>query len=306
VNGAIFRQFDAQPTGTGYINSFVRLQAQGAKQTVEQGFNSDYRKVQFDENTSPQFTRSLKLADVPVVNIGGVNYREFLLDINQKASQPYLSLDELRFFVGVSGKLTGYSNGQLGGQSAVYDLGDNWVKLDARLNQGSGKGDMLTYVRDSAFAGGGDYVYLYSKFGVRYAGDAGFEEWAAGKGLLTSATGGISGTVWNQDGSGGVSGVVVFLDANHDGVLNDNEEYDVTGLGGTFSFDSLATSLGDFSTYHVTVVSTDVVDVIPPAVQLVSLQQNGQTQTGVDFIVHVAPPTPPGGGTPPDDGPPNQ
>src|SRR4051812_16999352 len=31
ANGALFRQFDAQPTGTGVINSFVRLQAANAK-----------------------------------------------------------------------------------------------------------------------------------------------------------------------------------------------------------------------------------------------------------------------------------
>src|SRR5207237_1193506 len=78
VNGAIFRQFSPQPTGTGYIDSFVRLQAKGAGTQAQQGFNTDARPVQFDENTSPQFTRSLLLANVPVVDIGGVSYREFL------------------------------------------------------------------------------------------------------------------------------------------------------------------------------------------------------------------------------------
>src|SRR5262245_15179394 len=71
VEGAIFRQFDAQPTGTGFIDSFVRLQSQGAKAQVEEGFNTDARPLQFDENSSPQFTRSLKLSDIPTVNIGG-------------------------------------------------------------------------------------------------------------------------------------------------------------------------------------------------------------------------------------------
>src|SRR5439155_13939178 len=79
LNGAQFRQVDAQPTGSGVIDSFVRLQAQGAKQTVEQGYNTDARPTQFDENSSPTFTRSLRLSDVPVVTIGGVEYREFLV-----------------------------------------------------------------------------------------------------------------------------------------------------------------------------------------------------------------------------------
>lgn len=35
VNGAIFQQSGQQPTGSGVIHSFVRLQAHGAHQTVE-------------------------------------------------------------------------------------------------------------------------------------------------------------------------------------------------------------------------------------------------------------------------------
>ena len=82
----------------------------------------------------------------------------FLLDINQKSSQPFLSLDELRLYVGATGDLTGYSGNQLAGLNAVYDMGGsngdgNWVKLDARLTHGSGSGDMLLYVPNSAFAG---------------------------------------------------------------------------------------------------------------------------------------------------------
>src|SRR4051794_17826244 len=105
ANDAIFRQYDAQPTGTGVINSFVRLQAQGAKTVVEQGINTD-GPLQFDENKSRQFTHSLRLGGVPEVNVGGVKYREFLLDINQKANQPFLSLDELRLFTAGSGNLS--------------------------------------------------------------------------------------------------------------------------------------------------------------------------------------------------------
>src|SRR5947207_3200256 len=99
ANGAIFRQVDPQPTGTGVIRSFVRVQARG----VEQGFNTDARPLQLNENKSPQFTRSITIGDVPVVMVDGVTYREFLLDINQKASASLLSLDELRLYVSTSG-----------------------------------------------------------------------------------------------------------------------------------------------------------------------------------------------------------
>src|SRR5262245_12838985 len=78
VDGVLFRQTDTQPTGTGFIHSFVRLQGKG-KSPVVQGVNTDARPLQMDENSSPVFTHGLKLSDVPVVDIGGVAYREFLL-----------------------------------------------------------------------------------------------------------------------------------------------------------------------------------------------------------------------------------
>src|SRR5690242_11620025 len=65
--GFIARQVDAQPTGTGVINSFVRIQGAAAGGGAEQGYNTTARPLQFDENKSPQFTRSLTLGQVPVV-----------------------------------------------------------------------------------------------------------------------------------------------------------------------------------------------------------------------------------------------
>src|SRR5438552_596250 len=79
--------------------------------------------------------------------------------------------------VGNSPALKGYdpATKTLAGLSAVYDMdagGDHWVKLDYRLNAGSGAGDMLLYVPDVQFGsnGGAQYVYLYSQFGQNYAG----------------------------------------------------------------------------------------------------------------------------------------
>ena len=81
ANGAILQQTDAQPTGTGNIRSFVRIQGLCG---VEQGYNTDARPLQFNEKKSPQFTRSLTLGDVPIVVVNGTAYREFLLDINER------------------------------------------------------------------------------------------------------------------------------------------------------------------------------------------------------------------------------
>jgi hypothetical protein len=212
LGGALFGQVDAQPTGTGHINSFLRIQGKG----VEQGYNTDARPVQFDENTSPNFTRALRLSDVPLRYVDGVAYRVFLLDINQSSSSPLLSLDELRFYVGGAPNVSGYDAAAktLGGMSAVWDLdagGDAWVKMDYRLNHGSGSGDVLVYVPAAAFIGSGPdaFVAVYSKFGENLGANAGFEEWAV---LPTGDAPALSS----------LSGYVYF-DANNNGVFDDGE-----------------------------------------------------------------------------------
>ena len=86
--------------------------------------------------------------------------------------------------MGTVSDLTGYLTNPAFG-APIYDLdtgGDNYVKLDYNLNPGSGKGDMLLFVPESAFTGAGDYIYLYSMFGVTIDGSDGFEEWAVGLG----------------------------------------------------------------------------------------------------------------------------
>jgi len=258
INDAIFRQADPQPTGTGVIRSFLRIQGASAKSVVQQGYNTDARPLQFDDNKSPQFTRSMSLDGVPLVNIGGELYRELLLDINQKNSQPLLSLDELRIYTGNAGNLSGYdaTTHTLGGQTAVYDMdagGDHWVLMNYRLNTGSGSGDMFLYVPNRLFGNGGPYVYLYSKFGEHYASNSGFQEWAAGLSPLTAATASISGVRYNDlNGNGvrdagepGLANVVVYLDADKSGTLDQNEVYTITDANGNFTFNNL-TSGADY------------------------------------------------------------
>lgn len=202
INGAFFAQHDARPTGTGVIQSFVRVQALGSR-TAEAGVNTDARPLLHDENKSPQFTRSVRVDDLPLVNVGGHFYREVLLDINQKASASQLSLDELKVFVGGAGNLNYHAaTGTLGGAAPVYDLDagcDHRVKLDARLNTGSGSGDMRFYVPDNLL--GGEFFYLYSKFGQTIAANGGFEEWAAGAGGSSVApqASGFSGVIYGLE-----------------------------------------------------------------------------------------------------------
>jgi len=185
-NGGLFYSTDLQPTGTGVLQPFVRIQAK----PTEEGYNTD-GVIQFDTKDNPgNWTHSITLSQVPIVNIGGVNYREFVLDINEtkSAAGRFLSMNEFQVFVATTGNLTGFDRTAMTfaspGATQVYDLdtgphGDKLVRMDYSQASGSGSGDMFAYVKDSLFTGKtGPYVYLYSKFGFPDTSDAGFEEWA--------------------------------------------------------------------------------------------------------------------------------
>ena len=176
INGAIFMQFNEIPTGTGRVNAFLRIQGFGE----QHGYNTD-GTVEFD--TMSSFTHSIQISDLPVANIGGTNYREFFLDINQDG-QRILSLDEFRIALWNTGDLSGYSGIFESSPPPIYNLdagGDNWIKLDDLVNTGGGHGDMLALIPDSLFTSPeSQYVYLYTKFGVNSVADNGFEEWGYG------------------------------------------------------------------------------------------------------------------------------
>jgi hypothetical protein len=188
IDGAIFTTSNSQSTGTGVINSFVRLQQNGS----EEGYNANARPVMPDVNTSPSFTRDLSLTDVPTVLIGGVAYREFLLDINQTAANPELSLNELQIYQRATALTTANTLAALTAapSALVYDLDtgtDDRIQLNYNLNSGSGSGDLFVYIPNSLFSGTTGFVYLYSQFGqdlspnatgTMFSSNDGFEEWA--------------------------------------------------------------------------------------------------------------------------------
>jgi hypothetical protein len=263
INGAIYQQVDAP--SPDLLQSFVRLDADG----VEQGYNTDARPVQFDERPNASVTRSLLLADVPLVNIGGVDYREFVLDINQTVANPRLSLDELRIFVGGVGDLSGYRprTDTLAGLTAVYDMdagANNWVQLNANLNRGGTSGDMRLYVPDQLFVGG-SYVYVYSKFGVNRSANGGYEEWSVRQAASTLRS--IKGVVFEDfpifndapDPGEGMPDIRVYIDTpdqanpSGNGILDwtddngngfwdqgEGEQWTTTPLSGAYELSGLA------------------------------------------------------------------
>jgi uncharacterized repeat protein (TIGR01451 family) len=172
---------------------------------TEQGYNTSSRPLQFDENNSPNFTRSFQLSAVAKVALNGTPYYEFVLDINQgnAGGDALLSLDQLRLYVSPTNIDTASNNfangynpatGTLGGLSPSYDMNPgltttNFVELNGALKSGSGTPDMTLFVPVSALGTNpNSWIYLYSHFGGHTftsdqgntggAANGGFEEWA--------------------------------------------------------------------------------------------------------------------------------
>jgi len=190
LNGALFQQTSVQPAGTGFIDPFVRIQRTGQSTGFEHGYNTDGQE-EFDskEFGGHNWNHSIQIRDIGAVTIGGTEYLQFWLDINEPNAQGshqknLLDLVELQVYLSDKPDNTGHPN--LG--SKVFDLdvganGDSTVGLDGDLAPGSGKYDLIANIRRDLFAGPDtQYVYLYSAFGnadnLPGGEQGGFEEWA--------------------------------------------------------------------------------------------------------------------------------
>jgi hypothetical protein len=179
INGAYFTTADNHSTGTGVIEPFVRVQDNG----IADGYNASVSSLMPDVKTG-LWTHDIQLSAVPQVEISGVNYYEFLLDINQTKANPLLSLDKIQLYTRATALTEADDLGDLAGSMLRYDLdfgGDNTILMDYSLNEGSGSGDLFAYFPVSYFGASSDYLYFYSMFGETgepYDENDGFEEWA--------------------------------------------------------------------------------------------------------------------------------
>jgi len=191
----VFHWNNQQPTGTGVIDTFLRIQNNG----TEQGYNTDAQNVPFDDKSGP-WTHALLFSSLQAVDINGQPtspgagaFYRFLLDVNQNSSQ-IISMDRFEVWMG-NGPSNNFdptpgvsgisSNPFTSGGQFVYSLdksgADSTINIDFSLNSGSGSGDMYVYIPTADFTNtvANPYVYLYSSFGVPGQSNDGFEEWAA-------------------------------------------------------------------------------------------------------------------------------
>jgi hypothetical protein len=175
---AIFQFTQPQPTGTGYIDPFLRVQAS----PTEQGYNTS-GGTPFDDKGGP-WTHDIKFSDLQstAVTVNGTLYFKILVDLNEpNGTKSTISLENIQFYTSQNGSQTTTNLSSLGTLRYSMDTagGDNTVQFDAGRNHGSGSGDAYLYIPATAFAGtnANDFVYMYVNFGsadVTTAG--GFEE----------------------------------------------------------------------------------------------------------------------------------
>jgi len=171
LNGAAFTEVPTQPTGSGVLGSFLRIQANGS----EAGYNTGGGTPLHDKSGV-----SLNNGDISVSQFSG---NSVLLDVNEPnaTSKTLVTLTGLQVYTNPTHNLTTTNISSLG--TLRYDMGTgNSVVIEADLNHGSGSGDVQIVFPSNFLASAAptDAVYLYATFS---GSQGGFEEF-----LLVSGT----------------------------------------------------------------------------------------------------------------------
>src|ERR1700720_4327839 len=151
IGDALFFASDQQPAGTGFIDSFLRVQAS----PTEQGYNTD-GGFPFDDKNPHNFQHSVLLSSLSEFNLNGTEYFKFMLDANQSgASNHTFTMTQLQIYTANSGSLLPTAlnaDGTIALGSLVYNMNaggtTNTVVTTAT---GSGKYDAIVYIPVSLF-----------------------------------------------------------------------------------------------------------------------------------------------------------
>jgi len=192
ANGAIFAYDNPQPTGTGYIDPFLREQ----NNVSEVGVNTSIKaqvmntvasdnSLTYDNKDPLNFTHDLAISTL--VPSGG--YYVFSLDANQVANAP-ISLIKFQIFVSSTQFTSAAALGTFLAGTPAFDMNGNntgFHRVDVSSQRGSGSGDMTVSVPTAGIAGN-NWLYLVAGFGLDaqgkgYDSNDGFEEWSTAPGV---------------------------------------------------------------------------------------------------------------------------
>jgi len=180
IGDALFFATDQQPAGTGFIDSFLRVQAS----PTEQGYNTD-GGFPFNDKNPHNFQHSVLLSSLMQFNLNGTEYFKFMLDANQtQGTNHTFTLTQLQFYTANSGSLLPTSlnsDGTINLGHLAYNMNPGGGTTNSVITTatGSGKFDAIVYVPVSDFNLADKFVYLY----FAGQGNGGFEEWTAATGV---------------------------------------------------------------------------------------------------------------------------
>ncbi|WP_204115191.1 hypothetical protein, partial [Shimia biformata] len=271
IGGVTFLNSPNAGSGTGNFEPFLATSDEASTSDgVSAGFNtvsdsnSDINNSFGNNELDKQKTHEVRLVDMPVTVIDGVEYYEIRLDLNESNSDELITLEEFQIYLSSDGAISTYSDLiNPSNATMIYDLDateDNTLYL-AETSTGSGTDDYTVLIEVSLVqayfdANPGEsiedyYFYLYTELGRPgdYDEEAGFDEWN----LQTAGT--INGFkfedangngIYDEGTESGLGGITVYIDSNNNGILDlGQERYTVTDENGNFSFYGVATSDDD-------------------------------------------------------------
>ena len=161
-------------SGTGNYDSFVRIQANDD----ETGYNTDASN-QLD-NKDGIWTHSLAINTLSVINVGGIDYYEIRLDLNEVKSGdgPNITLEDLQIFRGPAAGAGAFP--AFAGLTNVFNLSGTLALVDT--NHGSGTDDYRFLLPTSLFPDSTQFLTLYADFS---GSEDGFEEFRAKSQIFT-------------------------------------------------------------------------------------------------------------------------
>ena len=178
ATSGIFDQSGFRSGGTGVIQPFLRIQANGS----ETGYNTSGSPVPFDDKAGP-FTRDLLLSDLALVTLSGQagTFYQFRLDVNQTSNSANPDMFRFDLYMTNTGGQTGSTvNGTL-----IYSLGAHDILVPA-TGSGSGQGNVDIFIPSNLFVGGTNVVLFAGLGGELGPTNDGFEEFAALQGQIVN------------------------------------------------------------------------------------------------------------------------
>jgi uncharacterized repeat protein (TIGR01451 family) len=253
VNGVTFTDAVRVGSGTGGYNTFLAISNNSG---VESGFNSDQTPPidATNHDIDQAKTHTVKLGDLVVTTIGGVDYYQIRIDLNESNSDPnaQLSLDQFKLYTSANGGIVSTTSLFNSANATLkYDMdagGNKSILLSDAGSTGSGTDDYSILIPVSTFAGqdpATTFLYVYAQLGAAgtdWTATSTFEEFNLENGV---AVAGVKFNDANSNGvrdagEAGVGGVTIFIDANQNGNFDVGERSTVTAADGSYTFFGVA------------------------------------------------------------------